>query len=318
MAWERNNKLQLAGVIIAVLAIIIGAVTVVAPQKVGCVLGLTSCPPSSADRGRAPSSQGGSAPAGLMPTATPPGILAAPADPSLPYSLLTPPTYPASGQPVVSLSPRSLVNRGTYVAIIVSGSGFTKNGSVRITWNMPDGGTFYGTSAYPVDDNGKFEDALFWHPMRGLGMQGNDGQWQLSFQDSDTGKVVTTYIQVRSDATTPPEAQWPAVYNLQPNGPPTVRVTTTGNLCTGDGELSQVDISGFAPNADLSLYFLLPDGRYETAAGEIADALGGVDSTQFYWRIAECIPGKEFRYDVLVTDPDTGRSATAPLVLSTS
>lgn len=106
-------------------------------------------------------------------------------------------------------------------------------------------------------------------------------------------------------------------YNLPPSGSPAVRVTTSGNLCTKAGELTQAKISGFAPGESLALYYLLPDGKAVISAGETADALGDVDSAETYWHIQDCQPGHQYRYPVLAQDSSTGRSARATAVLST-
>jgi hypothetical protein len=66
------------------------------------------------------------------------------------------------------------------------------------------------------------------------------GPGECLFRDMKTGKVVRTSVQVGNDASTPPEDLWPTTYNLPPQGPATVRVTTFGSLCTGSVE-STVD-----------------------------------------------------------------------------
>jgi hypothetical protein len=313
MAWEIGDKLAAAGVVIAVFGIVIGAFTAVDPQEAGCFVHLRSC---SSSPQVSSSAAAKSTPSGLVPSATPPGILSA-SDPSLPYPLVTPPTYPATSKATINVSPDSVVNRGTAVVIMVTGSGFTRNGSLSISLYDPAGGTFLGGSGYPVDVNGDFRQAFLWHPIRGYGDSGNDGTWRWTIQDQATGKTITASIQVSSNASTPPEDQWPVNYNLPPASSPTVRVTTSGSLCTAAGELTQAHISGFAPGESFTLYYLLPDGEAVISSGESADALGEVDIAQTYWRMENCAPGHQYRFPVLVQDSTTGRSARTTVVLST-
>ena len=75
--------------------------------------------------------------------------------------------------------------------------------------------------------------------------------------------------------------------------------------------------SGFAPNGNVTLYYLLPDGRYIQAAGESPDALGDINTAQDYWQIQDCQPGKHYRYTILVQDIKSGRSAKTTVVLFT-
>lgn len=315
MAWGTGDKLAAAGVVIAVLGIVIGAFTALDAQEAGCLVHLRSC---SSKSGSQASGNGGpsSAESGLVPSPTPPGILPG-ADPSLPYPLVTPPMYSATSKPTISVTPDSVVNRGTSVVITVTGSGFTRNGTLSISLYDPEGSTFLGGSGYPVDVNGDFRQAFLWHPIRGNGDSGNDGTWRWTIQDQRTGKTIKTSIQVSSNASTPPEDQWPVSYNLPPSGSPTVRVTTSGSLCTGAGELTQARISGFAPGESFTLYYLLPDGKAVISIGEIADALGDVDTAETYWHVQDCQPGHQYRYRVLVQDSATGRSAPTTVVLST-
>jgi len=227
------------------------------------------------------------------------------------------PTYPATSKEAIKVSPNSIVNRGTSVVIMVTGSGFTRNGSLSISLYNPAGGTFLGGSGYPVDVNGDFRQAFLWHPIRGYGDPGNDGTWKWTIQDQTTGKTITDSVQVSSDASTPPEDQWPVAYNLPPTRAPAVLVTTSGSLCTATGELTEARISGFAPGESLALYYLLPDGRAVISIGELADALGEVDTSQTYWHMENCAPGHQYRFPVLVQDSTTGRSARTTVVLST-
>jgi len=314
MAWETGDKLTAAGVAIAVLGIVIGAFAAIDPHEAGCLVHLASC--SSAPNARGSVNGSGSAPSGLAPSPTPPGILPG-SDPSLPYPLVTAPTYPATSKPLIRISPDSVVNRGTSLVIMVSGSGFTRNGTLSISLYDPEGGTFLGGSGYPIDVNGDFRRAFLWHPIRGYGDSGNDGTWRWTIQDQATGKTVKASLQVSSNASTPPEDQWPESYNLPPSGSPVVRVTTSGFLCTAAGELTQAKISGFAPGDSFTLYYLLPDGRAVISEGESADALGDVDTAETYWHIRDCQPGHEYRFPVLVQDSTNGRSARTTVVLST-
>lgn len=317
MAWERKEKLAATAVVVAVLGIVVGVYRVGNPQRAGCLVHLTSCQSRSGaptGTGTGPASVPGPA-SGLAPSATPPGILpVGEAYASWPDPILTPPTYPGTGQPRITVSPARVVNRGTYAVIMVTGSGFTRNGTLSISLYNPEGGTYLGGSGYPVDVNGDFRHAFLWYPLRGMD---NDGTWAWTFEDQVTSKVVKASLRVTSDASTPPEDLWPVTYNLPPSGPPTVRVTTTGTLCTGPGELTQVTASGFAPKADMTLYYLLPDGRSILEAGESPDALGDIDTAQFYWQIRNCQAGRQYRYTILLLDVNSGRSAKTTVVLST-
>jgi hypothetical protein len=315
MAWERGDKLTAATVAIAALGIFITAFAAIDPHGAGCLVHLASCSAVPAARD---SETGGSntTASGLAPSPTPPGILPG-SDPSLPYPLVTAPTYPATGKPAISVSPDSVINRGTSVVIMVTGSGFTRNGTLSISLYTPGGGTFLGGSGYPVDVNGDFRQAFLWHPMRGSGDSNNDGTWRWTIQDQETGKTLEAWTQISSNASTPPEDQWPVSYSLPPSGSPAVRVTTAGTLCTAAGELTQARISGFAPGESFTLYYLLPDGTAVISAGETADALGDVDTAETYWHIQDCQPGHDYRFPVLVQDSSTGRSARTAVVLST-
>jgi hypothetical protein len=318
MAWERRDKLAVTAIVIAILGIAISVYRVGNPQRAGCLVHLTSCPSRS---GTPPSGSAGAASvpsptiSGLAPFPTPPGILPVGDNyASWPDPLPTPPTSPGTGQPRITVSPTKVVNRGTYAVIMVTGSGFTRNGTLSISLYDPEGGTYLAESGYPVDIHGNFRHAFLWYPLRGMD---NNGTWAWTFQDQKTNKVVKASLQVTSNASTPPEDQWPVTYDLPSPGPPRARVTTSGNLCTGPGELTQVTASGFAPNANVTLYYLLPDGRYIQAAGESPDALGDIDAAATYWQIQNCQPGRQYRYTILVQDNNSGRSAKTTVVLST-
>lgn len=315
MAWETGDKLTAAGVVIAVLSIVVGTFTAIDPQEAGCLVHLRSC---SSKSGSQASGNGGpsSAESGLVPSPTPPGILSG-SDPSLPYPLVTAPTYPPTSKQTISVSPDSVVNRGVAVVIMVSGFGFTRNGTLSISLYDPEGGTFLGGSGYPVDVNGYFRQAFLWHPIRGYGDSGNDGTWRWTIRDQVTGKTTKAAIQVSSNASTPPEDQWPVNYDLPPTSSPTVRVTASGSLCTDAGELTQAKISGFAPGESFTLYYLLPGGKAVISTGETADALGDVNTAETYWHIQDCQPGHQYRYPVLAQDSASSRSARTTVVLST-
>jgi hypothetical protein len=315
VAWQIGDKLAAAGVVIAALGIVTGAFAAIDPQEAGCLVHLRSCPSTSGAQTSANGSPS-AAVSGLAPSSAPPDILPG-SDPSLPYPLVTPPIYPATGKLTIRVNPDSVMNRGTSVVIMVTGSGFTRNGTLSISLYNPEGGTFLGGSGYPVDVDGDFRQAFLWHPIRGYGDSGNDGTWRWTIQDQTTGKTITSSLKVSSNASTPPEDQWPVSYNLPSSGPAAVRVTTYGNLCTRAGELTQTRISGFAPAETFTLYYLLPDGRAVISIGEIADALGEVETAETYWRIKDCRPDHKYRFSVLVQDSTTGRSARTAVVLST-
>jgi hypothetical protein len=309
VAWERTDKLLVAGLIIAVLGIVIGAVATILPSEVGCFTHLGACP-ADTSAAHAPSA------GGLSPmSATPPGILAAPADGNLPFTVHAPSSSGSSTHPAIALSSYSIINRGTFAIIKIAGSGFTPNNSATISWNDPEGGTYVGTTD-PVTNGGTFEQALFWFPQRGNGIAGNDGEWPISVKDTATGKTVSAQLDVSSNAQTPPPNQWPSSYNLPPSGAATVHVKTYGTLCRDPYVLVQVDLSGFAPNGQLTVYYLRPDGESVMSQGEIADGLGQVTAIQSYWAIQACKPGEDFHYTVLVSDNQTDRAARTPLIFS--
>lgn len=315
MAWETGTKVAVAGLVIAVLGIVIGAYAAIDPQEAGCLVHLRPC---SATSGAHAGSEGDSSSSmsGLEPSSTPPGILPG-SDSSLPYPLVTAPTFPATSKPMISISPDTVLNRGTSIAIMVTGSGFTRNGTLSVSLYSPAGSTFLGGSGYPVNLKGDFRQAFLWFPIRGYGNAGNDGTWRWTIQDQKTGQTVRASMQVGSNASTPPEDQWPVSYHLPPSSSPTIRVTASGHLCSATGELTQAKISGFAPGESLTLYYLLPNGKAVISIGETADALGDVDTAETYWHIHSCQPGHQYRYPVLAQDSDNGRSARTTVVLST-
>lgn len=207
MAWETGDKLTAAGVVIAVLGIVVGAFAAIDAQEAGCLVHLRSCTAASAAQSSGIGGPSSSA-SGLVPSPTPPGILPG-SDPSLPYPLATAPTYPATGKPTISVSPDSVVNPGGSVVIMVTGSRFTRNGTLSISLYDPEGGTFLGGSGYSVNVDGDFKQAFLWHPIRGYGNSGNDGTWRWTIQDQVTGKTMKASIQVSSNASTPLKTSGP-------------------------------------------------------------------------------------------------------------
>lgn len=253
------------------------------------------------------------------PAATKKAVVDAPADPDLPYAVKAPAPHGISGEePLVEFSVQSVLNRGKPVPISVSGSGFFANSSVSLEWSEPDGGTYYGTSL-PTTDRGLFQTTLTWLPLQYLGTQGNDGAWTLQFKDQASGKVQNAQIDVRSDASTPSPDQWTTrdTWNPRPYGPAAVEAGTSGKLCKGEGAMSELNISGFTPEASLEIDFFRADGERVEARGEQADGVGKVSMVQDYWATQACGNSSDFTYTVKVTEEGTGRSAQSDLLLTT-
>ena len=144
-----GNKLAPAGVVIAVLGIAIGAFTAIDPQEGGCLVHLKACSSNSSSKA---GGNGGpsSAASGLAPSPTPPGILPG-FDPSLPYPAREGTDVSSDEQaddkrkPGFSGQPRRIGRD----QIMVTGSGFTRNGILSTSLYDPEGGTFLGVAATP-------------------------------------------------------------------------------------------------------------------------------------------------------------------------
>jgi hypothetical protein len=251
--------------------------------------------------------------------ATTKNVVDASADPDLPYVVTAPAPHGISGEePLVEFSVQSVLNRGKPVPISVSGSGFFANSSVSLEWSGPDGGTYFGTSL-PTTDRGLFQTTLTWLPLQYLGTQGNDGAWKIRFEDQTSGKVQNAQIDVRSDESTPSPDQWTTrdTWNPKPYGPAEVEAGTSGKLCKGDGAMSELNISGFTPEASLEIDFLRADGERVEARGEQADGVGKVAMVQDYWATQACGSSSDFTYTVKVTEAGTGRTAQSDLLFTT-
>lgn len=300
--WPRSDKLQLIGVIVAVLAMLVGVIVAVAVPEIRCRIGLEECRPDGDDW------------TGVARTLGEPL-----SDPRLPYAAqLPPPVAPAGRYPSVSVPFDSITNRGVAVPVRLSGQDFYGYSSVDIVWSQPDG-TVYRRYAAQVDERGLFEYALLWLPDPALDMAGNSGGWTVKVTDRTSGRDDLLQLNVISDGQTPPVGSWPDPKDFRPTPfvEAEVNAGTSGNLCADPGALATVRLAGFTPYARVRVDYRQPDSRVALAQGVRVDGEGRVTITTT-WRSASCEPGTEYVYPVEATELESGRSARHSILLRTS
>jgi hypothetical protein len=302
MTWPMGDRLQLAQLIVAVAAIVIGVIVAIIPQKVGCLVRLTSCG-ESVNSGTQPS---------YPVLVTPQNV-----DRDSPYYVPEPQPHAVSGQaPVIGLDVSSFVNAGRPVVLNLSGSGFFAFSMVRVTWFTPEG-KVYQSEDIPTDDRGLFQRALLWTPVPGLGITGNDGGWKLSAVDEASGQEADDQLDVGSDGQTPATVDWTVTYDPKNLGTPTILGGTSGYLCMGTGAMSDLDLQGFSPEAKLEMAVYNGSGSRVLLAHLTADALGQVTNVIDFWQVGACSTTETFNYAVVAVDPATGQRAQAAIGLTT-
>jgi hypothetical protein len=303
--WPRADRLQLAALIVAVIAILVGVIVAVNPQRTGCVLHLGTCP----DNGSVAALPGNPRPAAP-----------APIDRNLPYHVPDPP--PAASRngggdvPGLGLDVTSILNRGAPVVVTVSGSGFFAFSRVKVTWYTPVGAV-YLQEDIPTDDQGVFQQATLWKPVRKLGASGNDGPWKISAVDLASGQGTSLQLDVSSDKHTPPPADWSSAYHPAPLSPAEVNAATSGYLCTGPGAMSDVSVRGFAPESRVEMAVYDADDGLVLHDELTTDQFGQISDTDDFWRVSGCSSTETFDYTVVVADVVTGRRAQAIIGLTT-
>jgi hypothetical protein len=304
--WSRSDRLQVIGVIVAVVSCLVGAVVSVIVPEIRCHVHLQHCNATATN-------------AGAAWTGVPVNTFATAVDPSLPYAVAEPPAIPAAPQtyPVLDLSVPSIVDRGKPVPVNLNGSNFFSGGTVDITWYRPDG-TVAERDAAVVDDQGLFSYGLLWVPQRSLGVKGNDGTWKAEVTDRISGNTARTQFSVRSDSRTPAVGHWPAEpYQPVAFVPAELNAATSGALCVGAGTFSMVALSGFTPYALVAIDYYRPDGHLALRQGVRVDGYGSLSLVPSHWKIAACTAETEFTYHVVATEQVTGRSADGGILLNT-
>ncbi|HXC80846.1 MAG TPA: hypothetical protein VNV62_03270 [Trebonia sp.] len=302
MALSISDRLQVAGIVVAVVGFVVGVI----PQEVGCWTHLTSC--------------GANTNAHAQPPAPPTATLVIPRtiDNALPYYVAEPQAHAVSSDKalVVGVDVSSITNPGKPVVLNLSGDGFFAYSSARITWFTPQG-SVYQRIVVPTDDRGLLQVALLWTPVPRLGEAGNDGIWKISAVDQVSGQEADAQVNVESNARTPRVSDWSAGAP-RVGGPPTVNAGTSGYLCTGPGAWSEVNLQGFQPGADIDLAFYDGSGnRVLLVQGLQTDAIGQVSNVLDFWKIHGCDSSESFDYTVVAEAPSTGQRAQAEIGLTT-
>jgi hypothetical protein len=302
MALSISDRLQVAGIVVAVVSLVVGFFVGVIPQEVGCWTHLTSC--------------GANTSAHAPPTAT--LVIPRTIDKALPYAVAEPQAHAVSSDqaPVVGVDVSSITNPGKPVVLNLSGDGFFAYSSARITWFTPQG-SVYQRIVVPTDDRGLLQVALLWTPVPRLGEAGNDGIWKISAVDQVSGQEADAQVNVESNASTPRVSDW-STSAPRVEGPPTVNAGTSGYLCTGPGAWSEVNLQGFQPGAEIDLAFYNGSGnRVLLVQGLQADAIGQVSNVLDFWKIQGCDSSESFDYTVVADAPLTGQRAQAEIGLAT-
>lgn len=303
--WSRNDRLQLAGIVIAVLTLLTAAVVTVAVPEIRCRVGLSTC---GAATGTAPAASVSASRDVFVDVATLPGEPA--------FSSRREP-FPSWGTPRVEIGSTTIVNPGHPVTIHLTGSGFHPETIAGIEWDMPNGGTYEATATYVAED-GTFDIGLYWWPLQSYGIDGNDGRWRLTVTDRTSKVSVHTSYEVTSDASTPSADQWVTreTYSPPPTGQPTVRAIIQGTLCSDTGVRVQLEVTGFPPDTSININTLRADGGRIEAQGWFTDGFGAAHNLVSYFNLNDCIHAGRFLYRDLVTAEPNIR-ATTDVVLIT-
>jgi hypothetical protein len=297
--WSRNDRLQLAGVIVAVLTLLAGVVVTVAVPEIRCRLHLSNCAAT-----RQPSSGG-------SPSSASDIYVDVPTLPDTPGFSSRREPFPPVGTPQIAIGAARIVNPGHPVTIGLTGSGFHPETIADIDWNMPDGTTYEGTGTY-VGEDGTFDIGLYWWPMQGAGIAGNNGRWQITVTDRTSKAAVHTSYEVVSDDTTPSPDQWITreTYSPPPTGHPTVRAIIRGGVCRDNGARVQLEVSGFPPDVSISINTLRTDGGRIESQGWQTDGYGNAHNLVTYFALDACPHDGQFVYRDVVTAAPTIRAST--------
>lgn len=307
MALSTDDRLQVAGLVVAIIGIVVAFIVAVIPQEVGCWTHLTSCNAST------------SANAQPLAPATLSQVIPGTIDKAIPYYVPEPRAHVVSSGrvPVIGVDVSSILNKGKPVVLNLSGEGFFAYSSARITWYTPQG-SVYQRIIVPTDDRGLMQVALLWTPILKLDVTGNDGIWKISAIDQVSGQEADAQVNVADNAGTPPVSDWSTSSAPQVAGPPTVSAGTSGYLCAGPGAWSIVNLQGFQPGAEINLAFYSASGnRVLLVQGLRADAIGQASNILDFWKIQGCDISESFDYTVVANAPSTGQRAQTQIELTT-
>lgn len=305
--WSRNDRLQLIAVVVAVLTLVVGTVVAVVVPEIRCSLHLDRCAAAS-----------NPSPANSEPAALSTLYAVAPLDPNLPFGVDSPPPHAVSADyPSVRLSLESILNRGKPVTFGVIGANFFANSLVEIDWYTPQGST-YAAPKVATDDRGIFSYAFRWEPLPSLTIAGNNGPWKMSIKDLSSGTVLTAQMNVTSDDQTPHPSLWAdlAAGSRKPSANAEANASTSGVLCKGSGAQTVLRISGFAPEANVAVFYLRAAGKKVIETSVLVDGSGSGINTQ-YWMTQNCGSQVDFTYTVVLVDTENRRSVQTGLVLPT-
>lgn len=307
MALSTNDRLQVAGLVVAIIGIVIGFVVAVIPQQTGCWIRLTSC------------GAGANASAQPIAPATLTQVVPRTTDKALPYYVPEPRAHAVSSDqaPVIGVDVSSIISEGKPVVLNLSGDGFFAYSSALVTWYTPQG-SVYQRVIVPTDDRGLMQVALLWTPVPRLGVAGNDGIWKISAVDQVSGQEADAQVNVASNTGTPPVSHWSTSSPPHVAGPPAVSAGTSGDLCAGPGAWSDVSLQGFQTGASIDLAFYnASEDRVLLVEGLSADALGQVSNILDFWKVEGCNSSESFDYTVVADAPSTGQRAQAAIELTT-
>lgn len=284
---SRTGKLQVAGLVVAVLSTVgLAAVAILNPEA-RCLVRLDTC--AESDR----------------PTRAVPTFVDVAPEPDEPFFITGPQLPSASTATRIRLAERTIVNRGRPVPVLLRGEGFQPEGIADIEWYGPNGGTYLGTATHAGRD-GRFAFALYWWPLQDAGIAGSNGDWRLTVTDRASGRASSEVLRVTSDADTPPPEQWPIRFNWRPPpaGEPAVSVGVRGDLCSGDGARVEVTVTGFPPDANIGIHHLRTDGQRIGFRSWHADGNGRAENMVDYFWTNGCDQARQFSYRVVVTADD--------------
>ena len=237
-------------------------------------------------------------------------MLASP-DPNVAYPVDTPARQQDPRTALTAeVQPSELPNRGYPAVVQVSGGDAPP--SAGIASSAPNTGAWAAA-------NGSYRLGLDWRPLAYMGLDGTAGGWTITVTDLATGQRASTQLDVVNDADTPAAARWPEAGGL-PN-PPTqnlkVEVGSTGNMCAGGPEISEVFVTGADPAGGVSVYYLDPSGRQFANVGATVNLAGESGRTSpIFWDTNNCDGPDEYEYTVIAVDA-SGNQAKSRLLLTT-
>jgi hypothetical protein len=302
--WPGDRRLLVIIVGVVVASSVMTAMVAVLAPEIRCWARFSACP-------RSPSTLSAPQESGKLVLVDVPTL---PGEPS--FGNRREPFPPMSGiGPEVRVDRQVVTNPGRPVAIRLTGWGFHPETIADIDWAMPSGTTYAGTATY-VGEGGTFDTSLYWWPLQGGGIAGNNGTWRIKVTDRVSHAAAWTSYVVTSDDGTPSPDQWPTRDTWTPpaTGTPTVRATVRGTLCGPYGSRVELELTGFPPGVFIEISTLRADGGRIKLQTWLADGQGAVDHIVDYYTLDGCDRRARFVYRQVVTARPSIKAETAVIL----